>query len=149
MKILIFLFFIVPVQSYSQRSDLKNGKEIEEAVSKYSIRQNAILIEDFYALCYERIFPREERKVFALKAVIVIFDPFLFYIEGAFLAGGPTGFFEAGFGTCILYNGTLIPTIRAGYRYQSQNGFVFKASPMILTRGAFPLAPLISFGYAF
>ncbi len=69
-------------------------------------------------------------------------------VELNYLLGkGSNHFLEVGVGNCLFYS----VTFRLGYRYQSSNGFLFKAGAIFITAGEWwvPVWPGLSFGYSF
>lgn len=68
-------------------------------------------------------------------------------VELNYLYGSKNNFLELGIGN----NNFMSPSFRVGYRLQKQNGFLFRAGAVIITKGEWwvPVWPGFSFGYSF
>jgi len=148
-RMLIIVFMLTfSLGSFSQKNSSTQISNSSDEVTMYDIRLNAVFCEDLLMYSYQRLVPVDERLALGLKAGFMIWDPILPLAEFSLVSGGSKNFFEGGVGTILdVFGDDAFLTFRAGYRYQTPNGFLFKASA-IYSPDNFIL-PLIGIGYAF
>lgn len=144
----LFVVLTFALSSYSQTNTDTTTQTSQDEQTMYTIRQNAVCMEDLLVYSYERLLPVSPRSAIGLKAGFLIWDPFMPLGEVSLVHGGSKNFFEAGAGGLIdVFEGGGFFTLRVGYRYLAPKGFIFKAST-IYSPDNF-LLPLIGIGYAF
>ncbi len=148
-RILPFVFMLTfSLGSFSQTNQTITVASSEDNATMYSIRLNSVSCEDLIMFTYQRLLPANEKLAVSLRAGFMIWDPVLPLAEVGLVTGGPKHFFETGLGVLLdPIEGGGFFTVRAGYRYQAPQGFLFKLSG-IYSPDNFIL-PLIGVGYAF
>jgi hypothetical protein len=140
----------------------KIRETIPQPTSIRDIQKNSISIDNtvfvLFGLSYERMFPLNNFSGIAIRGGIgPIFgeESDFYYLLGEtkLLAGGPKQFFEMGISGCFVDFEAELIMIRAGFRYQTPKGFVFRAAPLFIyiPNGFVPyvVLPEISIGCAF
>ncbi len=161
--IILGLLFLLPLSVYAQQRSFSNinpklhvfpeltfqENTSSDDPSLFDIRKNAVYNSDLLLFCYERIIPIKKNIGFTLTGGFIIWEPINIVGELGLLLGGLRHFGEIGLGYHLNPNDSdwNMGIIRFGYRYQSNKGFLLKAS-IAFNRQTYIL-PLIGLGYSF
>jgi len=117
------------------------------------IQKNAVYA-GILSFGYSRLIPGD--KIGFTVSAGLNFVPMLFednvilMVESTVLTYGPVHFFEPGLVFLLDFgNDNYFPLARAGYRYQSPEGFLFRAGVYFGFLDGFSAGPTLSIGYAF
>jgi hypothetical protein len=150
--------------SHYEQNVIKKGQYLYEPgttiiKSEYTdtLPKNAFYI-GIMTLTYARTFTGNLVKL-TLAGGVAHIDAIGVLMESTLLIGGPSHFFEPGIMAWHIFpsnsssegdGSTSGISIRIGYRFQSREGFLFRAAPMIgIVEGGLVLLPALSIGYSF
>jgi len=149
--------------NHAQENDILDTSNNNLTTSLLDIKKNCVIAElellTIYAN-YERIIPINEKFGFTTRIGIGRDGgnkETVVGLEAKALYGGPKRFVEAGLSYPLYLWWDTDPSyiIKAGYRYQNANGFIYKITPLVIffkqESGEESWLPMVGFsiGYAF
>ncbi len=162
--LILFLLFFTFV-GFSQYNYFPVRNKPDTPNDMFDILRNAAYIDDLASFNYEHLFTFHENMALGAKLGLIIGDSYMLVPDVSLVAGGVRHFGEFGLGAIIntgsvvnfnFFDASILSgleddfyfTIRAGYRYQSPLGFLFKAGGLYSPPDKI-LVPLIGLGYCF
>jgi len=162
---ILMLCFALPVlNTFAQMNLFQKPDRSKDGDDMFGIALDAVYTDDLAMYNYEHLFPLGIATAMGGKIGVLMGDSYLLVTELSFVAPGPRHFAELGVGALInthsnaefnFFDSSILGsldddfyfTLRAGYRFQAEGGFLFKAGGMYAPGSFF--VPLIGLGYVF